>query len=65
MPVTESKRRANDKYNASCDYISIRPKRDVGNLIRAAAKNAGQSVQGYILQAIMERIEKDGFSLEQ
>lgn len=60
MPVSEAKRRNNDKYNATCDYISIRPKKDVGLEIRSAAEAAGQSLQGYILQAVRERMEREG-----
>ena len=40
MPVSESKRRNNDKYNAKCDYISLRPIKPVGAAIRAAARAA-------------------------
>ena len=64
MPVSEAKRRNNDKYNAKCDYISIRPVRPVGAAIRAAAKAAGQSVQGYILHACAERLTREGLPLE-
>lgn len=59
MPVSAAKRACNDKYNASCDYISLRPKKEIGQEIRAAAEAAGQSLQGYILQAVRERIERD------
>ena len=59
MAVSETKRRNNDKYNATCDYISIRPKKERGELIRQAAADAGQSLQGYILQACAERMERD------
>jgi uncharacterized protein (DUF1778 family) len=59
MPVSDAKRASNDKYNAGCDYISIRPKKDIGEQIRAAAADAGQSLQGYILQAVRERMERD------
>ena len=51
MPVSEAKRKNNDKYNATCDYISVRPKKEIGAEIRAAAQASGQSLQGYILQA--------------
>ena len=34
-------------------------------MIRAAAENAGQSLQGYILQAIRERMERDGLPIDQ
>lgn len=60
MPVSESKRRNNDKYNATCDRIVIQPKKDDGAAIRAAAAAAGMSLQGYILQAIREKMERDG-----
>lgn len=59
MPVSESKRRNNDNYNAKCDYISIRPLKETGAEIRAAAAAAGQSLQGYILQACAERMARD------
>lgn len=59
MPVSEKKRRSLDAYNATCDYISIRPKKEIGHEIRDAAAAAGQSLQGYILQACHERMERD------
>ena len=62
MPVSEKKRKSLDSYNATCDYISIRPKKDKGEQIRQAAKMAGQSLQGYILQACAERMQRDGFT---
>ena len=62
MPVSEKKRKSLDAYNATCDYISIRPKKDKGEQIRQAAKMAGQSLQGYILQACAERMQRDGFT---
>ena len=63
MPVSERKRKSLDAYNATCDYISIRPKKDKGEQIRQAAKMVGQSLQGYILQACSERMQRDGFTL--
>ena len=62
MPVSEKKIKSLDAYNATCDYISIRPKKDKGEQIRQAAKMAGQSLQGYILQACAERMQRDGFT---
>lgn len=64
MPVSESKRRNNDIYNAKCDYISLRPQKPIGNAIRAAAKAANQSLQGYVLQACAERMTREGQPLE-
>ncbi|MCM1439684.1 MAG: hypothetical protein NC131_10885 [Roseburia sp.] len=59
MPISETRRRNNDKYNATCDRIVIQPKKERGQEIRAAAAAAGQSLQGYILQAVAERMERD------
>lgn len=59
MPVTKAKREGNDRYNAKCDCILVKPLKDVGAEIRAAAAAAGQSLQGYILQAVRERMERE------
>lgn len=59
MPVSETKRRNNDAYNAKCDAIMLRPRKEAGQEIRSAAAAAGQSLQGYILQAVRERMERD------
>ena len=64
MPIPESKRRNNDAYNAKCDYISLRPQKPIGSTIRAAAKAANQSLQGYVLQACAERMTREGQPLE-
>lgn len=64
MPVTQAKRRNNDNYNAKCDSIMIRPLKPEGAAIRAAAAAAGQSLQGYILQAVRERMAQEGRPLE-
>ncbi|MBD5098142.1 MAG: hypothetical protein HDT35_01055 [Clostridiales bacterium] len=59
MPVSENKRKNNDAYNAKCDRIVIQPRKERGQEIREAAEAAGQSLQGYILQAVRERMERD------
>lgn len=64
MPVSATKRRNNDNYNAKCDAITIRPLKATGTAIRAAAAAAGQSLQGYILQAVRARMEQEGQPLE-
>lgn len=64
MPVPEYRRRGNDRYNAKCDYISVRPFKSIGAAIRAAAKAADQSVQGYVIQACIERMKREGQPLE-
>lgn len=60
MPIQEYKRKANDRYNAKCDNITIRPLKERGMEIREAAKASGMSLQGYILEAIAEKMERDG-----
>ena len=57
--VSENKRKSLDAYNATCDYISLRPKKERGQEIRAAAKAAGKSLQGYILDAVRERMDRE------
>ena len=59
MPVSEAKKKANARWNASKDNIMIRPTKEEGAAIRAAAVAAGQSNQQYILQATRERMERD------
>lgn len=52
MPVSEARKKANTKWNASQDAITIRIKKEEGAAIRAAAAAAGLSVTQYILQAV-------------
>lgn len=60
MPMADSKRRALDRYNAEkCSQIAIRPLKADAAAIRAAAASAGQSLQGYIVQACQERAARD------
>lgn len=47
------------KYQAKMDEIKIRPSKEEGNAIRAAAAAAGLSVQAYALQAIRAQMQKD------
>ena len=56
MAVSEAKKKANARWNASKDNIMIRPDKQDGAAIRAAAAAAGQSLQQYILQAVHERM---------
>lgn len=56
MPVTDAHKRASKKWNESRDNIMIRPDKDEGQQIRAAAAAAGQSVQQFILSAVRMRM---------
>ena len=56
---TDAKRAGNARHQAKLDRIVIQPEKEEGAIIRRAAATAGQSVQGYILQAIKERMERE------
>lgn len=58
MSVTDAQKRASAKWNASRDNIMIRPTKEEGAEIRAAAAAAGQSVQAFILEAVREKMGK-------
>ena len=54
--ASEAKRRANIAYNKRQDNIMIRPSKERGAAIRAAAALEGQSVQAFILRVLEEYI---------
>ena len=56
---TDAQRAAVLRHQAKLDRIVIQPSKEEGMKIRQAAANAGQSVQGYILQAIKVRMERE------
>ena len=63
MPCTEAQKRGNAAYNRRQDSITIRPSKQDGTAIRAAAAAAaGQSVQAYVIQACFERMQRGGFT---
>ena len=55
----EKKKQSNARYNAKCDVINIRPQKETGAEIRAAAAAMGMSLQGWILQACAEKMRHD------
>lgn len=57
--ATDAQRRAVIAYNRRQDSITIRPSKDVGASIRAAAAEAGQPLQRYILDAVAARMAAD------
>ena len=59
--ATAAQKRAVRKYQQGQDSITIRPSKQDGAAIRAAAA-AGQPVQVYIKQACFERMQRDGFT---
>lgn len=62
MPLTDKKRITNDRYLSKFATKSIRIPKEIEEDLNTAAADAGQSVQGYILQACTERMERDGFT---
>lgn len=57
---TEAQKRASTNYNRKQDNIMVRPNKEEGAAIRAAAAAAGQSVQTYILRAVRAQMEREG-----
>lgn len=60
MAISAKKRLTNDKYNAKCTQINIKPLSQEAAAIKAAAVASGQSLQGYILQAVRARMQAEG-----
>lgn len=60
MAISAKKRLTNDKYNAKCTQINIKPLSQEATAIKAAAAASGQSLQGYILQAVRTRMQAEG-----
>ena len=56
MSMSDAKRQANAAYQKRQDALTIRPSKEEGARIRAAAAQAGQSVQAFILTALREKI---------
>ena len=55
---TDAQKRASTNYNRKQDNIMVRPNKEEGATIRAAAAAAGKSVQGYVLEAVREKMER-------
>lgn len=60
MPSTEAQKRAVKKAQSKCDAIMLRPSKEEGAAIRQAAADAGQSVNGYILDAVRVKMASEG-----
>lgn len=58
MSVSEAHKKASAKWNSSRDNIMIRPDKETGAAIRAAAAAAGLSVQQFILTAVTDFMNK-------
>lgn len=59
-PMSEARKRANAKYNAKAyTKLMVRIRKEDEEEIRAAIEASGESVNGYILKAIRQRIERE------
>ena len=56
---TDAEKRAVLKYQRSRDNLMVRPTKEEGQRIREHAAAAGDSVQGYILDAVRERMDRE------
>ena len=56
---TDAEKRAVLNYQRSRDNLMVRPTKEEGKRIREHAVAAGESVQGYILDAVRERMDRE------
>lgn len=56
--ATEAQRRAVIAYNKKQDSITLRPDKETGAAIRKAAQDAGKPLQRFILDAVLEKMDK-------
>ena len=56
MSTSDAQKRATINYNRRQDNIMIRPSKERGAAIRAAAAREGQSVQAFILRVLEDYI---------
>ena len=61
-PTSDAQRKAVLAYQKRQDSIMLRPPKDDGAQIRAAAAAAGMSMQAWILTACAEKMQRDGFA---
>lgn len=58
--ISEARRRANEKYNAKAyDEIKTRVPKGRKAELQAHAKGRGESLNGFIVRAVDETIERD------
>ena len=56
---TDAEKRAVLNYQRSRDNLMVRPTKEEGQRIREHAAAASDSVQGYILDAVRERMDRE------
>ena len=58
MALSEKKAITDKRHHEKLDSIKLQPYKEEGQQIRAAAAAAGKSLQGYILEAVREKMDK-------
>lgn len=59
-PISEARRRANEKYNAKAyEEIKVRVPKGKKEIVQAHAEARKESVNGFINRAISETMERD------
>jgi len=58
--ASQSHLEGNARHQAKLTRIVVQPYTEEAERIRQAAADAGQSVTAYILQAVRERMEREG-----
>lgn len=64
MALSQAKRASDARHIAKLDVIKIQPYKEEGIVIRAAAASSGKSLQAYILQAVREKMEREGYTVQ-
>ena len=59
MAVSQAQKKATENYLKKQEEIKIRVKKGRKDEIKAAAEKQGQSLNGYIVTAIDEKIKRD------
>lgn len=58
-PISEARKRANDKYIEKLDEIKVRVPKGRKAEVQAHAEQQGESLNAFIVRAIDETIERD------
>lgn len=59
MTATKAHLDGNARHQAKLDRLIVQPYKDEGQRIRSAASAAGETVQGYILAAVRDRMMRE------
>ena len=63
-PISEARKRANDKYLENQDEIKVRVPTGRKAELQAHAEQQGESLNGFIVRAVDETIERDNGKIE-